>query len=45
MNRQEIMNTNYGEFLDLLACDAVMNGFEKQKKKRRVSIEEMLDIE
>lgn len=33
MTRQEVLNTRYGEFKDLLSCLAVYNGAVKEKKK------------
>ncbi len=34
MTRQEILNTRYGEFMDLLSCLAVYNGAAKEKPKK-----------
>lgn len=34
MTRQEILNTRYGEMLDMIACLAIYNGNAKEKKKK-----------
>ena len=32
MDRQETLDTVYGEFMDLLACQAISKGWSKEKK-------------
>ena len=34
MSRDEVMNTRYGEMLDLIACYGVFNGAFKEKQKK-----------
>lgn len=41
MTRQEVLNTRYGEFVDLLSCLAVYNGAAKEKPKK-LSFDEAL---
>ena len=36
MSRQEIMNTRYGEMLDMIACLSIYNGGAEPKLKSRV---------
>jgi hypothetical protein len=35
MSREETMNTRYGEFLDLLSCQAIESGSAKQKPPKK----------
>ena len=35
MSRDETMTTRYGEFLDLMACDAIMTGKAKYKRPKK----------
>lgn len=45
MSRDETMTTRYGEFLDLMACDAIMNGKAKYKRpKKKMNHDEMLKV-
>lgn len=43
MSREETMNTRYGEFMDMIACMAIMNG-AKPKKKKITDIFEALSL-
>ena len=45
MDRQATMNTPYGEFMDLLACDAISKGQAKQKKpKKKMTFDEFIAL-
>ena len=45
MTRQETINTRYGEFMDLIACDEIDRGAAKYKRpKIRMKTEEMLKV-
>lgn len=33
MDKQAVMSTRYGEFFDLIACDAISRGVEQEKAK------------
>ena len=45
MTREETMTTRFGEFMDLLSCDAIATGKAKYKRpKKRMSPEEMLNV-
>ena len=45
MTREETMATLYGEFMDLMACDAITRGGAKYKRpRRRMNHEEMLKV-
>lgn len=45
MARSDTLNTVYGEFLDLLACDAIAQGQAKQKKpKKKMSFDEFIAL-
>lgn len=35
MTREETMNTKWGEFVDLLSCQAIENGSAKQKPPKK----------
>lgn len=35
MSRCEILNTRWGEMMDLINCLAIFNGVAKEKKKKR----------
>lgn len=35
MNEQEIMDTRYGDMLDMISCFSIYKGAAKQKKKKR----------
>ena len=43
MTRAEIMNTRWGEFLDLLACWAVFNG-NAEIKEKKLSFFEVMEL-
>lgn len=36
MDRQEIINTRYGEMLDMIACLSIYNGGAQPKKKKKI---------
>lgn len=43
MRREEVLSMRFGEFQDLMACDAVYHGLaEEVVKKPKLSQEEML---
>ena len=44
MERQEILATPYGEFMDLIACDSISKGKEKQKKKKKMTFDEFISL-
>lgn len=44
MNRDDVLTTLFGEFQDLMACDAIRNGFAEEKK-RKLTQEEMYELE
>lgn len=45
LTRKETICTRYGEFMDLMACDAITKGQAKYKKPaRRMTTEEMLKV-
>ena len=45
MTRGDTLSTVYGEFLDLLACDAITQGQAKQKKpKRKMTFDEFISL-
>lgn len=35
MSKQAVLSSPYGEFMDILACDAIYNGSAKQKHKKK----------
>lgn len=45
LNRKETLATRYGEFMDLMACEAIDKGTAKYRRpKVRMSTEEMLKV-
>lgn len=44
MDSQAVRTMRFGEFQDLMACDAIYNGFAVEKK-RKLTQEEMLELE
>ena len=45
MSREETLNTGYGEFMDLMACDAISKGQAKYRRpKKRMTFEELLKV-
>lgn len=44
MGRQEILETPYGEFMDLIACDSISRGKGKQKKKKKMTFDEFISL-
>lgn len=45
MSRDETLNTGYGEFMDLMACDAITKGTAKYKRPReRMSLDELRKV-
>lgn len=45
MDRQTILATRYGEFMDLMTCDAIEKGAAKYKRPpKRMTTEEMLKV-
>lgn len=45
MSREEILNTRFGLFLDLISCLGVFNGGSKLKKtKKKMSFEEAIEL-
>lgn len=41
MNREEILNTRWGLFLDLMACAAIDSGGAEEKQKK-LSLEDII---
>lgn len=45
MTRNETLNTVYGEFMDLLACDAISKGQAKPKRpKKKMTLDELVAL-
>ena len=45
MRREEILNCLYGLFIDLMSCQAVVDGTSKLKKqKKKMSFEEAIEL-
>lgn len=44
MTRNDVLTTRFGEFQDLMACDAVYHGVAVEKKPK-LTQEEMLELE
>lgn len=45
MSRQATMSTPYGEFMDLLACDAIHHGTAKEKHKpKKMDFDEFMAL-
>lgn len=45
MSRQETLRTKFGEFMDLLDCDAITRGDAKYKKpKMRLSEDDLMKL-
>ena len=44
MTREEVLNTRYGEMLDLIACYGVFNGAFKEKNKKVGRYEEAVKL-
>lgn len=45
MDRTETLSTPYGEFFDLLDCDAISKGQAKPKrKKKKLSFDEFINL-
>jgi hypothetical protein len=45
MARGDVLNTSYGEFMDLLACDAISKGQAKLKRpKKKMTIDELIAL-
>lgn len=45
MTREETLSTGYGEFMDLMACDAISKGNAKYRRpKKRMTFEELLKV-
>lgn len=46
MDNDDVLNTTFGEFMDLLTCDAISSGFANEvAKKKKLTQEEMLALE
>lgn len=46
MNREDVLNTVFGEFQDLMTCEAIYMGFaEEVERKRQLTQEEMYMLE
>ena len=46
MSTEDVLNTPFGEFQDLMTCDAIYHGFaEEVAKKKKLTQEEMLLLE
>lgn len=45
MKRQEVMNTRFGEMLDLISCLAIYEGrAEQAKKKKKLTFDEIMQL-
>lgn len=44
MTRQEVMDTRYGEMLDMISCLSVYNGAAKVKNKRVLSYDDAINL-
>ena len=45
MSRQATLSTPYGEFMDLLACDAIHHGTAKEKHKpKKMDFDEFMAL-
>lgn len=42
MTAAEIRVTRWGEMLDMIACNAISNGAKPKKKKKKVTMEEIV---
>lgn len=46
MDKDDVLNTTFGEFMDLLTCDAISSGYATEvAKKKKLTQEEMLMLE
>jgi len=46
MNRQEVLNSPYGEFMDLISCLSVYNGnAEVVEKKKAKTFDDVMSME
>ena len=46
MNRQEVLNSPYGEFVDLISCLSVYNGnAEVVEKKKPKTFDEVINMD
>lgn len=44
MDRQSILLTPYGEFMDMIDCDAISRGKAKQKIKKKMTFDEFISL-
>ena len=45
MSREETLNTRYGEFMYLMACESISNGSAKYKRpKVRMTLDELMKV-
>lgn len=44
MSRREIMETLFGEMLDLISCEAIYNGNAEEKMKKVWTYEEAISL-
>jgi hypothetical protein len=45
MSRQDTLSTLYGEFMDLLSCDAISHGTAKEKHKpKKMDFDEFMAL-
>jgi hypothetical protein len=44
MNRREIMESRFGEMLDMISCFSIWNGQAKEKKHRKFTYEEAIAL-
>lgn len=45
MTRQEIINTRYGEMVDLITCLSIYNGNAEEKIKAKYSIDDIIKMQ
>lgn len=45
MSRQEVLSMTYGEFMDILSCDAISTGSAKEKRKlKKMDFDEFMAL-
>lgn len=42
MSAQEIRVTRWGELMDMIACNAIYNGAKPKRKKKKLTMEQIL---
>lgn len=45
MDKQEVMNTRYGEMMDMISCFSIYRGAAKQaRRKKKLTYEEIIKL-